>query len=175
MPMRPNDSKLISYALIGYGLMNLVGGSLRFGGLRIYWADFLFLRNPEALVEFTRYVESVVAVSAGILLLRRPARAFSLVLVLTIISTCKMIFAIREGVLQAQRVGRPIDQAAYGAFISWFALPVMGLVTLLVIRRSPTEASVPRCGSCGYDLRGLIEPRCPECGRVYTLDEFHEL
>lgn len=23
-----------------------------------------------------------------------------------------------------------------------------------------------RCGRCGYDLAGLAQPRCPECGRV---------
>jgi hypothetical protein len=26
-----------------------------------------------------------------------------------------------------------------------------------------------RCGRCGYDLRGLPEPRCPECGTPFTL------
>lgn len=25
----------------------------------------------------------------------------------------------------------------------------------------------PRCESCGYDLRGCPEPRCPECGTAY--------
>lgn len=32
-----------------------------------------------------------------------------------------------------------------------------------------------RCG-CGYDLRGLILPRCPECGRAVGFDKsFEEL
>jgi hypothetical protein len=26
-----------------------------------------------------------------------------------------------------------------------------------------------RCLTCGYDLRGLPEPRCPECGRAFDL------
>jgi hypothetical protein len=26
-----------------------------------------------------------------------------------------------------------------------------------------------RCEKCGYDLRGLPEPRCPECGTPFTL------
>ena len=25
----------------------------------------------------------------------------------------------------------------------------------------------PICGPCGYDLRGLTEPRCPECGTPF--------
>ena len=32
----------------------------------------------------------------------------------------------------------------------------------------PPEATAVECPLCDYDLRGLIEPRCPECG--YTFD-----
>jgi hypothetical protein len=28
------------------------------------------------------------------------------------------------------------------------------------------------CPECGYDLRGLSQQRCPECGRAFT---FHEV
>ena len=28
-----------------------------------------------------------------------------------------------------------------------------------------------RCPRCGYSLRGLTEPRCPECGRPVTLPQ----
>jgi hypothetical protein len=28
-----------------------------------------------------------------------------------------------------------------------------------------------RCLTCGYDLRGLPEPRCPECGRGFDPDD----
>lgn len=39
--------------------------------------------------------------------------------------------------------------------------------------RGGTTGHVPRlpCPRCGYDLRGLREARCPECGTEYTLDE----
>ena len=30
-----------------------------------------------------------------------------------------------------------------------------------------TWRSEPRCKSCGYDLRGSPQPRCPECGAAY--------
>ena len=26
-----------------------------------------------------------------------------------------------------------------------------------------------RCASCGYDLRGLTDPRCPECGTLFDM------
>ena len=32
------------------------------------------------------------------------------------------------------------------------------------LRRRLTERGIPICLKCGYDLRGLTEPRCPECG-----------
>ncbi len=28
-----------------------------------------------------------------------------------------------------------------------------------------------RCPNCDYDLRGLVEPRCPECGQAFTSRE----
>src|SRR5262245_57802164 len=31
----------------------------------------------------------------------------------------------------------------------------------------------PRCLHCGYSLRGLVEFRCPECGREITLKDVH--
>ena len=50
-------------------------------------------------------------------------------------------------------------------------------VALVIIARSRSGAGEgsPSCVQCGYELRGLVAPRCPECGRVYTLDEFYRL
>jgi len=45
----------------------------------------------------------------------------------------------------------------------WFVRPL--------VRRSLREQlvakGVPICVRCGYDLRGQIEPRCPECGSAF--------
>ena len=44
----------------------------------------------------------------------------------------------------------------------------------------PTSPPVPalpaelRCPLCEYDLRGLIDPRCPECGYRFTWDEIRD-
>lgn len=35
------------------------------------------------------------------------------------------------------------------------------------LRRELAQAGVPICIECGYDLRGLSRPRCPECGEPF--------
>lgn len=35
------------------------------------------------------------------------------------------------------------------------------------LREQLLDAGVPVCLACGYDLRGQVEPRCPECGRAF--------
>lgn len=35
------------------------------------------------------------------------------------------------------------------------------------VRRELLEAGVAVCQTCGYDLRGQVEPRCPECGAAF--------
>lgn len=35
------------------------------------------------------------------------------------------------------------------------------------LRRWLVQFGVPICIPCGYDLRGQVEPRCPECGEAF--------
>lgn len=35
------------------------------------------------------------------------------------------------------------------------------------LRQQLIDAGFAICGPCGYDLRGLTEPRCPECGQPF--------
>lgn len=47
-------------------------------------------------------------------------------------------------------------------------------MTILAEQSAPDWGSVSeqiRCPMCEYDLRGLTEPRCPECGFVFRWDE----
>jgi hypothetical protein len=37
-------------------------------------------------------------------------------------------------------------------------------------KRLPPADDEPRCEYCGYILRGLPEPRCPECGEPFAHD-----
>lgn len=59
----------------------------------------------------------------------------------------------------------------------WLALWIAAIA--LIWRETPGERAgrlrLPgdvalACPKCGYDLRGLHEARCPECGTQYTLD-----
>ncbi len=35
-----------------------------------------------------------------------------------------------------------------------------------IARRPPYSDGYTHCGKCGYILKGLTEPRCPECGQA---------
>jgi len=54
------------------------------------------------------------------------------------------------------------------------------IATVLIWRETPAEraarlaaspASAVACPNCGYNLTGLTESRCPECGSKFTLNE----
>ena len=45
-----------------------------------------------------------------------------------------------------------------------------GIIFLYFTRRMQQRATFGYCIKCGYDLRGLPEPRCPECGTPFERD-----
>ena len=60
------------------------------------------------------------------------------------------------------------------------AIPIWLLITLLLWRETSAERAERLrqstgktlfCPSCGYNMTGLYEARCPECGSQYTLDQ----
>lgn len=64
--------------------------------------------------------------------------------------------------------------------ISFLLLALVGLifvvglvVAIVLLTRSKKKGSVRTvfCPNCEYDLTGLSEARCPECGTQYTLNE----
>lgn len=59
-----------------------------------------------------------------------------------------------------------------GFFI--FLTPLFAWFTFLALRpdksRAPSADNVP-CPECGYNLRGLTQARCPECGGEFTLEQ----
>jgi len=68
---------------------------------------------------------------------------------------------------------RQVDTATYDPFVMWVihvswvvqlatAVGVYGLLTRRYYRSQPPAETC--CRKCGYILRGLTEPRCPECG-----------
>jgi hypothetical protein len=72
----------------------------------------------------------------------------------------------------------PINERV-GCFMGSVAAPSLWLVgTVFVWRESAAERAARLkgsdalvCPTCGYNLTGLSEPRCPECGSRFTLDE----
>jgi hypothetical protein len=44
-----------------------------------------------------------------------------------------------------------------------------GVAILFLVRRQQRLADTGRCLQCGYNLRGLEQPRCPECGTPFQL------
>lgn len=56
---------------------------------------------------------------------------------------------------------------------AWFWTGLFGFVPAVALIRRPARRRKLRrklglCVTCGYDLRGLPEPRCPECGTPIT-------
>ena len=73
----------------------------------------------------------------------------------------------------------------FGAFVGgvtaillWLFLTVFAWRETLLerterVRRRSANTLV--CPTCGYNLTGLQEPTCPECGTVWALDELYAL
>ncbi len=40
-----------------------------------------------------------------------------------------------------------------------------------MIEIGAAESATDRCPQCDYDLRGLPEPRCPECGKFFSASD----
>jgi hypothetical protein len=61
----------------------------------------------------------------------------------------------------------------FGAIVGWLLVAGalwFGRKTIQrSLRRQLNEAELPTCMKCGYDLRGQIEPRCPECGTPFPI------
>jgi hypothetical protein len=77
----------------------------------------------------------------------------------------------------------PIDRYI-GTFVGSVCAPLLWVVGTIFAWRETPEESARRlaavtgargsgivCPSCSYNLTGLREARCPECGTQYTLDE----
>jgi hypothetical protein len=73
------------------------------------------------------------------------------------------------------------DGTGFGTFIGSVSAIVLWVVaTVFIWRETPGEraeriasssGSAIACPTCGYNLTGLSESRCPECGSKFTLDE----
>ena len=72
-------------------------------------------------------------------------------------------------------------ERGFGAFVGSTSPILLWLVATCFIWRESAAERTERlsnagrnavvCPTCGYNLTGLKEPRCPECGSQFTLDQ----
>lgn len=65
-----------------------------------------------------------------------------------------------------------------GILVVTFGIPVGLLAWFWFLTRIgilPKTYRAGHCRSCGYNLQGLVEPRCPECGEPFPKEEFADL
>ncbi len=89
--------------------------------------------------------------------------------------------ALLVGVAMAAVIGQFAKEAAVGALIGGGFPPIVwALATVVIWKESPDErrqrlaaagSDAVSCPVCGYNLTGLRETRCPECGTQYTVDQ----
>ena len=136
-------------------------------------------RTPEAtsLKIDSRYRRFAVALASGVVLiflLSHPLpQQFVAMLLYSLCELLKIPSATEA--LQRDAAGQLRTAAApfWAFFLERYLMPVLfqliGVsVAFLVLHRLTTTAiggDGPRCKKCGYLLRGVSKPRCPECGR----------
>lgn len=91
------------------------------------------------------------------------------------------VIGVMIGVLCTGLIGRGGGSAAFGIFVGGAVAILLSVVgTIFEWRETPAEraarlkgagAAGVACPTCGYNLTGLSESRCPECGSKFTLDE----
>jgi hypothetical protein len=92
-----------------------------------------------------------------------------------------MFGAVLAGTVFGWLVWIAVHQRDFTAFVGTTSPILLWLVaTCILWRESPTERAdrlsasgrnAVVCPTCGYNLTGLTEPRCPECGSRFTLDQ----
>lgn len=75
-------------------------------------------------------------------------------------------FMLLSGCFQSVLSGPLESLPVWGATVTYFLLPfITGVALYTTLRRDPGQAlDHLRCLKCGHILKGLTEPRCPECG-----------
>lgn len=53
------------------------------------------------------------------------------------------------------------------------ALPATSCGLAIICNKEDRKPDHPTCSECGYNLTGLVEARCPECGRPFDPGELN--
>ncbi len=169
------DVSKSKYLLRAFGIALIVYGALNF----IFVGHIVFLLFTLPSLRGTSMRVSVAvsvaqcwfALFSGILILVRQNR------MLLAFGLWSVALIAGDIVSFVDMFGWSLSTIRFQALYFFRALSFLAAFVYLLCMRNSWDAktSVPLCTQCHYDLRGLNEPRCPECGRVYTLDEFYQL
>ncbi len=97
-------------------------------------------------------------------------------------SRWRNVWWICAGLMLALNIGNAFMFTVYTAAhdqrvgLFFFVLLVPLLALFILLSRSSSRARIVTgddvpCPSCGYNLRGLREARCPECGSSFTIEQ----
>ena len=91
--------------------------------------------------------------------------------------------AVPPGVIAGALVS--FNQSSFGVFVGGVIMILVWLIATVLIWRETTAERIERirarsgsvlvCPGCGYNMTGLRQTTCPECGTSYTIDELAAL
>jgi hypothetical protein len=143
------------------------------------FVERLFIRNDEAAIVLCTLITCAYMIGYWLILWRRavvwtPERWRRT----SAAAGVAAAFGIALGVCLALAI--PYDDEV-GTVLGCLSATVFWIIaTIVVWRETPAEraarlsragADALVCPSCGYNLTGLREARCPECGASFTLNE----
>ncbi len=89
------------------------------------------------------------------------------------------LFGVVVGLVLFEMFGT--SDPEFAAFVAGGTVPIVWVLATVLIWRETAAERIERlagqgretvcCPRCGYNLTGLSEARCPECGSRFTLDE----
>ncbi|MBI5762889.1 MAG: hypothetical protein HZA51_05110 [Planctomycetes bacterium] len=183
--MSSNSSKtakaVVVPIFIGYGLISLIS----YVPLVHDWRSAFQSSAAHGLLNFpSRFAHAAVLVEAigmclsGWLIHRSvkvPRSLVALVLLLSFIAAATYVVTLPLAIAKlGNQAVRLLDFLIVARFFQ-YPLLIYGLTVYLQKEPATRGESAPICAYCGYSLKGLEEPRCPECGKRYSLDEYYKL
>ncbi len=102
-------------------------------------------------------------------------RRFWLYALLGVLLCCGMGPLILFGLRSQLTLPRALEVLIIGGSAAAVAMMAMNRVwhrpMQTYVRRQLLDRGVAVCLNCGYDLRGLTEPRCPECATPFEMSK----
>lgn len=133
-------------------------------------------RFASALRFLLMYVPDLALVGVSAAIVACVARRRWYVWIAALLLCYGTVFAYRGGapwvyLCRSVRDGYFAQALMFLSFTGVFVVvPVLLAVASRKIFVSPSNIRPGHCSKCGYDLRGLPEPRCPECGRDFPAE-----